>query len=60
MLCICHSVIYDCFICHPDNVRIYTVFLTPSFVMEVFLFFPGGEDLDPYSRRYTRNLVKIE
>lgn len=40
MLCICHSVIYDCFICHPDNVpHIYRIF--DAFICNggVFIFF---------------------
>jgi hypothetical protein len=41
-------------ICHPDNVRIYTVFNTFICNGGVFIFFLEVWDLDNYSRRHTR------
>lgn len=37
-----------------ETMYAYIPYLTPSFVMEVFLFFLGGRDLENYSRRHTR------
>jgi hypothetical protein len=41
-------------ICHPDNVRIYTVFNTFICNEGFFIFFLGVRNLDNYSRRHTR------
>ncbi len=41
-------------ICHPDNVRIYTVFNTFICNGGVFIFFLEVRDLDNDSRRHTR------
>ncbi len=44
-------------ICHPDNVRIYTVYTVfNTFICNggFFIFFVGVRNLDNYSRRHTR------
>ncbi len=46
-------------ICHPDNVRIYTVFNTFICNGGVFIFFLEVRDLDNYSRHILVNGNKI-
>lgn len=41
-------------ICHPDNVRIFTVFNTFICNGGFFVFFLGVRNLDNYTRRHTR------